>query len=85
MKKIHRLYGKNKNSLHELCMEMDQMREMTNTTNKEQDRFKKKLIICVEITQKRFEDQHHFVNDRCRKNNLISGIDRHLQRHTLIC
>jgi hypothetical protein len=34
---------------------------------------------CLEITQKRFEEQYHFVDDWCRKNNLISGIDKYLQ------
>jgi hypothetical protein len=33
----------------------------------------------MKITQKRFEEQHHFVDDHCRKNNLISGTDKYLK------
>jgi len=57
---------------------MDQMREMANTLNKEQEGFKK-LMSCLEVIQKRFEEHYHFVDDWCRKNNLISGIDKYLQ------
>ena len=59
-------------------MEMDQMTEMANTLNKEQERFKK-LKSCLEIIQKRFEEQYHFVDDWCRKKNFISAIDKYLQ------
>jgi len=33
----------------------------------------------LEIIEERFEEQYHFVDDWCRKKNLISGIDKYLQ------
>ena len=54
------------------------MREMANTLNKEQERFKK-LKCCLEIIQKRYKEQYHFVDDWCRKKDFISGIDKYLQ------
>jgi hypothetical protein len=59
-------------------MEMDQMREMANTLNKELERFKNAMR-CLEVIQKRFKEHYNFVDDWCRKNNLISGIDKYLQ------
>ena len=60
---------------------MDQMREMANTMNKEQERFKK-LKSCLEIIQKRYEEQYHFVDER-----KISFVEQTniCRSHILIC